>query len=108
MRGQHARQRRRRERLRAREDLVQHHPHRVDVAARVELIALHLLGAHVVRRADDEARLGHPFLRLGHPRDAEVHQLHLALVVDEDVLRLDVAVDDPLLVRGLQPAANLA
>ena len=43
-------------------------------------------------------------MRLGHARDAEVHQLHFALVVDQYVLRLDVAVDDPLLVRDLEAA----
>ena len=83
------------------EHLVQHHAHRIDVAARIELLALHLLGTHVVRRPDDQPRLRHPLMRLGHARDAEVHQLDLALVIDEDVLRLDVAVDDALLVRRL-------
>ena len=39
--------------------------------------------------------------------DAKVGDLHPALLVEQDVLRLDVAVDDALLVRELQRLANL-
>ena len=50
---------------------------RIDVAAAVERIAGDLLGAHVLRRADDEPRPRH-LLRLDvrRLRDAEVHDLH--------------------------------
>ena len=39
--------------------------------------------------------------------DAEVHQLHAALRIEQDVLRLDVAVQHALLVGVLQRVANL-
>ena len=39
--------------------------------------------------------------------DAEVGDLHAALLRPHDVLRLDVAVDDPLPVRGREPAQGL-
>ena len=42
--------------------------------------------------------------QLGQP---EVGDLHPAPLVDEDVLRLDVAMDDPLVVGELQGIANL-
>ena len=38
--------------------------------------------------------------------DAEVRDLHPALLVEQDVLRLDVAVDDALLVRVLERLAD--
>ena len=67
----------------------------------VELVQLGLLGAHVLERADDRAELGVQRLvgqpragRLGH---AEVDDLRDRLAVvqgDQDVGRLEVAVDD--------------
>ena len=41
------------------------------------------------------------------PGDAEVGDLHPALVVDDDVLRLDVAVDDVLAMREAQRLEDL-
>ncbi len=38
---------------------------------------------------------------------SEIEDLAYALIGNEDVRRLDVAMDDALLVRGLQPVANL-
>ena len=40
-------------------------------------------------------------------RDPEVRQVRVAIVVDQDVVRLDVAVDDTRAVRGLQRVAEL-
>ena len=65
-----------------------------------------LLGCHVVRRA-------HCLTGAGQHRDlsdelgqAEVGDLHLALRVDQDVLRLHVAVHHALAVGVLQGAAD--
>src|SRR5262249_46282645 len=55
---------------------------------------------------DDGALGGHAALLL-EPRDAEVHDLQTARRLDDDVLRLDVAVDDADLVRGREPGAEL-
>jgi hypothetical protein len=79
-----------------------------------EPLALALLGAHVRGRADDQA--GARLVRLrsavaGELGDAEVEHLDEVLVVaadDEiDVLGLEVAVDDALLVRRRQRRAAL-
>jgi hypothetical protein len=40
-------------------------------------------------------------------RQAEVQDLHAAIAGDEEVLRLEIAVDDPLLVRRGQAAGDL-
>ncbi len=76
-------------------------------------LMLRLLGAHVKRRADHLAEAGKERLlrqarvgRLGH---AEVdHLRHGRIVVHRDhhVARLDVAVDDPLLMGVLDGLAN--
>jgi hypothetical protein len=103
------------ERCRAGEQLVEQHAQRVHVRPRVDVerAQLRLLGAHVLERADDRAHrgvhrpLGEPLVqRLGH---AEVDDLRHGLRVlhgDHHVGRLDVAVDDPLLVRVLDGVAD--
>ena len=77
-------------------------PERVDVAAPVDVGAgLRLLGAHVARRADDQCSGGID-LGLRGLGDAEVRQVGLALVVEQDVGRLDIAMDEPVLVGGIE------
>ena len=75
-------------------------PRRVDVGALVDLLAEDLLGRHVFWRADHVAGLRELrvalLLRRG---DAEVHDLDQALLVDQHVGGLQVAVDDAGLVR---------
>ncbi len=81
----------------AREQLEEHAAHAEEVAAPVDLGPLHLLGRHVVGGAHDVAGARHGGGgEAGHP---EVHDLHRAVLVDEDVRGLDVAVNDALLVR---------
>ena len=90
--------------------LVQHRGQRVDVAPGVELpVARGLLRAHVLRRAQREPGLGQAVAaRLAHrQRDAEVGQHRLALE-QQDVLRLDVAVDHAVAVGVVQRAGDLA
>jgi len=84
-----------------------------DVAAVIDGVALHLLGAHVAELALEDARLRlrEAALRLG---DAEVDELHVSVEGDEDVLRRDVAMDDAerhavavaLAVRVIERLAN--
>jgi hypothetical protein len=73
----------------------------------VGVLALELLGRQVLRRADDPARLGlarrQALLR---PGDAEVHQLGVAGLVDDQVLGLDVAVDHALPCAAPRPAQS--
>jgi hypothetical protein len=65
---------------------------------RVELLWRHVLG-----RADHHAggRDG-AHVEADAASEAEVHQVHAAVPRDHDVVRLDVAVDDPQLVSGFQ------
>ena len=92
------------------QELVEQHAQAVDVATRVdvELVQLRLLGTHVFERADHRAEFGVQRLvgqwRAGRLGDAEVDHLGNRLAVverDQDVRRLQVAVDDSLLVGVL-------
>ena len=86
--------------------LVEHDPERVEIRARIDRRAARLLGREVLRGADDRAGLGH--LRRARARDAEVRHLQPAVAADDDVVRLDVAVDDPVAVRERERAEDLA
>ena len=104
----HHRQRiRPRERRLAGEHLIEHRAQRVDVAALVAALALHLLGRDVVGRAQ---RRREPHLRDA-PRillqcDAEVDDLDAVAVAHHDVLRLQVAVHHAVLVQIVEGVAN--
>ena len=89
--------------------LVHHDAERVEVAARVGLRALGLLGREVRRGAHDRAGLGEVRLggRVHGPGDAEVGDLHLAVRTDQDVGRLDVAVGEPGLVGEPERGGDL-
>ena len=93
------------ERHAAREHLVEHHAERVDVGLRPDAATARLLGREVLRGADDRADLGH--LRVAGVGDAEVGDLDAAVVADEHVVRLDVAVDDAVLVGVAQAGEHL-
>ena len=88
--------------------------HRVDHAAQAEQIATtvdgfaaHLFRRHVLRRAGDQPALRQP--RIGADmRDAEVGDPDpLGARPKQDIGRLDVAVNQPLSVRGGKAGSNL-
>jgi hypothetical protein len=86
---------------------VQHAAQAEQVGAVVHLLAAGLLGRHVQRGPGDVAgpRQAHVVRR---PGEAEVRELHAPdAVLQQDVARLDVAVDQPLRVRGRQPLRRL-
>ena len=97
--------------------LVEDQAEREQVDAVIELLAACLLGCHVVRRADDQAGRGQPLMRLvvsallAHDGDPEVHDpcglAAVGIAVDEDILRLEVAMDEPDIVRVLQTVTEL-
>jgi hypothetical protein len=99
------------------DELVEERSARVHVAARVEALPEDLLRRHVRRRPDRRSR---PALQLASVhaavRHAEVAELralgdHPIVIVharhEDDVRRLDVAVDDPALVRVREPCAHV-
>ncbi len=94
--------------------LVEHAPECPHVGAHVHVLALHLLGTHVARGAEDDARrgdrVGRAVARRGGPRrlgEAEVDQLHPSVGRQHDVRRLQVAMDDPLAMCLLEPGDDL-
>jgi hypothetical protein len=95
----------------ARQHLVEQHADAVEVARRPDRQAETLLGRHVARRADDEARLGRGVRarHLGRGRqhlgDAEVEHAD-AVLVEHDVRGLEVAVDDAERVGFRQHVAD--
>ena len=97
------------ERRLAHQHFIRHRAKRIDVALGRDVALPHcLLGAHVLRRAERHPRLGHPPAGGVRRRegDAEVgHQR--AAVVQQDVLRLDVALHDPPAVRVVERAGDL-
>jgi hypothetical protein len=85
------------------QQLVEQAAGAVQVGARVDLLALGLLGRQVLRGADDRGGLRHGHAGVAHRTgDAEVHDLDLAGAGQHDVGRLDVAVDDARPVAVLQ------
>jgi hypothetical protein len=105
------RQRKPAERQLAGQQLVQHDPQRVDVRTMVHgHWPLDLFWRHVAERAEDLVRRREgdldrcPAQELCQP---EVGDLHAAAAVQQDVLRLDVAVHDPRVVGVLQGVAYL-
>jgi hypothetical protein len=88
------------------EHLEQDDPQGVEVRLARDRVAHGLLGGDVVRRAQDPAVGREPLLVQG-PGDPEVRDLGRALLVDQDVLGLDVAVDDVARMRASQGAGDL-
>ena len=86
------------------QQVEQHGAHGVDVGAGIDLVAAErLLRAHIQRRADDVAGLGDVGRGLEVLHDPEIHQQRPAGAgLDHDVLRLEIAMHQPVLVGLLQ------
>ena len=97
------------------EQLIKDHAERIDIGERGDLLlARGLLGTHVKRRADalDGKRLGArrgEVATVEHLGDAKVDDLRRrssVLLDDHDIARLEVAVDDAVLMRVMHRAAD--
>ena len=109
-----------RERPPAAQHLVQHAPEAEDVRAVVDGLAAHLLGGHVAHGADHRPGVGlapqrgrfgvarRRGRRAALAREAEVEDLEATVARDDQVLGLEVAVDDALLVRRREALARPA
>jgi hypothetical protein len=95
------------ERALPRQELEQDDPERVDVGAGPDALAVSfgLLGRHVRRRADEAGGEGGAGA-IGVEREAEVQQARLGAALEDDVGRLDVAVDDAALVGVVERAGD--
>ncbi len=94
------------ERPTARDQLVRDDAERIAVAGRGRLLALGLLGREVARSAEN----GPGHRQRGEPRctrDPEVGDSHLVVAVEEEVPRLDVAVDDAVAMGGVERSSRL-
>ena len=93
----------------AREHLVEDHAQGEQIGAVVHLArTLQLLGRHVAEGAHRLMRASelNPAVLATQLREAEVHQLHAAELVEEHVLGLDVPVNDAAIVGVLQRFAE--
>ena len=94
------------ERQLPRQHLVVDDTQRPDVGLAGHLATEGLLGGHVGHGA--EGRSGHGHVRAAHQLgQAEVDDLHLAVIVDQDIGRLDVPVQDAVLVGGGESLGDL-
>ncbi len=89
------------------QQLMQQHAERVDVHRSAHDAAVELFRRGVGWRHPPRRGLRRRRRVVEHARDAEVEQLHLAVVVDQDVAGLEVAVDHQVAVRVLDRRADV-
>ena len=87
--------------------LVKHDAQAVEIGAPIELFAARLLRTHVVRRTDHRSGACHAGRRVVGPGDAEIGQRRGTIVAQKDVVGLDVAMDETLLLRVVDRARDL-
>ena len=95
------------ERLLSRQRLVEDHAEREEVCPAIDGLSFHLLWRHVVRRAEELPGRRQVRRIRGDLRDAEIGDLRAKPGADDDVRRLDVAMDDPFEVREIESLGNL-
>jgi hypothetical protein len=93
--------------LLAGQHFIGHHAEAVDVAARIHRVAHGLLGAEVIRGADDVAVAGIGDQHRDLLGNAEVGQRQAAVLAQHQVVGLEVAVDDPDRVDRAQAGGRL-
>jgi hypothetical protein len=94
------------ERRRAGHALEEHAPERILVGAPVQRLALELLGCGVVEGAGEPGR-AEGAVAVESPGETEVGEVDVAVVGDQHVARLDVAVDEAAGVRSVEGGGDL-
>ena len=96
------------------QQVVQRTTERIDVAPRIGMLGVHrLFGGHVIDRPHDRPGRSQPCSfgrasdRVLDPRQTHIENLHRPLRVDQQIRRLDVAMNDSLLVSELQSPRRL-
>ena len=87
--------------------LIKHHAQTVQISAAIDFSAAQLLRAHVIRRAHDRAGVGHHRDAVDGSRDAEIAQYARAIVTQQNIIGLNVAVDIAFAVRIIQSQRHL-
>ncbi len=96
------------ERRFAREDFVENAAQRVHIGTCVDGLAAGLLRRQILRGADHRGSLGDAVAAVGdRAGDAKVHHLDRIRGADHDVGRLDVSMDDAVLVAEVQRLARV-
>ncbi len=97
------------ERSAAGEHFVHDDAQGVDIGRGTDHLALRLLGRIILNGAERHACGGQPLGAgiLVDAGDAKIRQLDELVVVEHDVLRLDIAMDDATLVRGAQAKGHV-
>ena len=90
----------------SRQHFIKHHADRIKVCARVDRVAGRLFGRDIMHRAD---RLIGNRVRLaaGKAGNSKIRDFDRPVRQQHDVLRLDIAVHDPLIVRVLERPQDL-
>ena len=88
-----------------RQHFIHHNAQRVQIGACIDVCALRLLRRDIMHRPQRLTR--ERILRGRDLRDAEIGDLHAAVLEDHDVVGLNVAVDDAAAVRVLQRLGDL-
>ena len=103
----------------SRHQLVEHGTEAEDIGAVIDVGGAHLFRRHIAHSTQHESRFGAAGHRRHHRRSsvgppdtnrfgqAEVEDLCAAVVRDEDVLRLQVAMDDAFVMRRRKAACDL-
>ena len=89
------------------ETFDEHRAERVDVSGRPDSLALDVLGRDVVDGSQELAAAGEAG-RAEEPAQAEVRQVDVLVLVDENVGRLDIAVHEPAPMGGVERLRCLA
>ena len=94
------------ERYGARQHFVADDAQGIEIAAAVELDSLDLFGTHVARRTDQHARYRERSTAVHGTRDAEIGEYGRAVLAEQDVLGLDVAMHEALAMGDVQCTAQ--